>query len=669
LVLAVPAQTVFSAAKDPVAAPLKALKLKDETKRAKAAGALGRLAPKAKAAIPALIETLKDDSEWVQEMASEALQEFGRDAMPFFVKALTHPNGCVRLQVMKLLSPSEKSKVQDKAILRKAVPLLLRALKNKDPAIRKEAVWLLSQSGDKKTIPAIIGLMKSDTLGEVREVAVKSLQEFGPEAKAALPDLRQIVKRKRNDDLAASVLDILGSIGPPSVPLLIEIITSADSDMRYNAVWKLGCMGAGAKPAVPHLVKALDDRNDTVRKGVITALGFIGPDAKPAIPALKRLLRDPVPDVRILAGLSLHEIDPKRLEGIVVITTILRKDKEKRSFAVSALGAFGPKAQSAVPALLRATRHKELQESAIGTLKEIGPAAEQATIAALAEHLLDPDLELRATTLTNLKNLGPRAKNAVPALVNALKDNNEEMRKKAAKALAAVGPGAKAALKALTNSLKDQSVWVRLEAAYALTQIDSNNREGIKVLLTEVESGEKWNSRGHAIELLGGAGARAKIAVPNLIQVLSTMPIGFDPDQEGWLNDARFRAISVLKQLGSAARQAIPACLAALYAEDCFIRDEAAKALQKIGFNPSKEMVTTLIKLLKKKDNTKQRILAAEILEKIGPAAMKAVPALTEALDDRDYCVRFAARKAWKAIQGKQSHARIPGPSAGEEAW
>jgi len=662
LACAVPVHTAFSAAKVPVLALLKALKAKDEPTRAKAAGALGRLAPKAKEAIPALIEALKDKSEWVQEMASEALQEFGQDAMPFFVKALTHPNGRVRLQVMKLLHPSDASEAQDKAILRKALPDLLKALKDKDPDIRKEAIWLLGESGDKKAIPAILILMKTDKEAEVQDAAVECFREFGPEGKAAIPDLKHILITNPTDERRLFLaFKSLESIGSASVPVIVELLNSPDSTIRKNALDSLRSMRGRAQAAVPHLVKALETQDEERRVDIIAVLRDMGPGAKAAIPTLKTLLKSLSTDVRIMASEALHTIDPKTVEGVPVLIKIIQNEQDEgiRWEAAWALGSFGPKAKAGVPALLQALQNKKVHFAAFTALQAIGGTGEKPTLAALVKLLSEPDPELRVTALTSLKELGQRAKNALPSLLTSLQHKSEKVRNAAAMALSAVGPNVPPAVKSLTKSLQDSSVRVRMAAAYALTQIDGNNQEGVKVLLAELKADQKWSIRHRAIELLGGTGHRAKCAIPTLIQVFSTNPVGIDPGEEDSLLSARTSAHSLLREFGPPTRPAIQAYLAALDDENSWICYLAGNSLGYIRPDAAKEVIPALIKRLHHKDPT-NRERAVKILEKMGQDARKAMPALVEALDDRDARVRSAARDAFNAIQRKKPHARRP---------
>ena len=78
----------------------------------------------------------------------------------------------------------------------------------------------------------------------------------------------------------------------------------------------------------------------------------------------------------------------------------------------------------------------------------------------------DEDSSVRSNAAIALGNIGEDAKDAVPALIQALQDQNSEIRYHAAMALGEIGSGAADAVSALIQALQDQDV--RVIAAYAL---------------------------------------------------------------------------------------------------------------------------------------------------------------------------------------------------------
>ena len=95
-----------------------------------------------------------------------------------------------------------------------------------------------------------------------------------------------------------------------------------------------------------------------------------------------------------------------------------------------------------MPVLLTALRDPLLvsvKEPALQALGAMGPAA-KAAVPALTVALTDPDTFLRREAAAALANIGPAAKAASPALMTALQDGDAVVRQLAAAALKKVDP-------------------------------------------------------------------------------------------------------------------------------------------------------------------------------------------------------------------------------------
>jgi HEAT repeat protein len=98
-----------------------------------------------------------------------------------------------------------------------------------------------------------------------------------------------------------------------------------------------------------------------------------------------------------------------------------------------------------------------------------------------------------------LDQIGPDAKDAVPALVEGLKDENINVRRYAAGALGQIGSNAKEAVSALVQALKDNNDVVR---RYEETWLHPKKEDGPSRLRRSI------------VEALGRIGPEAKEAVP-----------------------------------------------------------------------------------------------------------------------------------------------------------
>jgi hypothetical protein len=90
-------------------------------------------------------------------------------------------------------------------------------------------------------------------------------------------------------------------------------------------------------------------------------------------------------------------------------------------------------------------------------------------VAEALQALKDEDWQVRMAAATALEGIGPRARLAVPSLIQALEeDEREDVRQAAAEALGGVGLATSEAISALVSALDDRSDYVRWAAAKAL---------------------------------------------------------------------------------------------------------------------------------------------------------------------------------------------------------
>jgi HEAT repeat protein len=122
---------------------------------------------------------------------------------------------------------------------------------------------------------------------------------------------------------------------------------------------------------------------------------------------------------------------------------------------------------SQVNGLVRRLQSQEadVRISAADALGQIGPEAKEA-VPALIAALKDQEQNVRNFAANTLGQIGPEA---MPALIAALKDQEADVRSYTAMALGGIGPDA---VPPLIAALKDHNVFVRSSAADALRKID-----------------------------------------------------------------------------------------------------------------------------------------------------------------------------------------------------
>lgn len=234
-------------------------------------------------------------------------------------------------------------------------------------------------------------------------------------------------------------MNALVKIGPPAVPVLLEVLKSGDEDLRSTTYWVLERMGL---PAVPNLIKALKREDREIRSLAAYVLGNI--KEKEAVPPLIGLLKD--------------------------------TDLGVRWEAVRALGKIGD--SRAIPALLEilTAKNEGIRVAAVEALGRIargeGRSNEKISLA-LVRALKDENRYVRYAAAGELATLGD--KRAIPVLIEALRDENEEIRWRAAEMLGKIGD--RKTIRALKKASKKESDPGILAAiTIAIEQIKSKQR-------------------------------------------------------------------------------------------------------------------------------------------------------------------------------------------------
>jgi outer membrane protein assembly factor BamB/HEAT repeat protein len=220
----------------------------------------------------------------------------------------------------------------------------------------------------------------------------------------SLPLLRRFLNSD-HEDLHLETFEIIRRIGPPAIPLLLDLLRheqvsfrrfAADAliDLAPDTVWiqsalrralrdedsmvagdaarALGALGKRASPSVGALVKTLSHEDPYVRIYAAEALASIGPKAGAATKELVRALGDPIPGVRWAAGEALASIGPAAQSAVPQLIEALKDEfLYVRICAAEALGSIGPKAQTARKALRAAANDPVLRNEAEWALNRI----------------------------------------------------------------------------------------------------------------------------------------------------------------------------------------------------------------------------------------------------------------------------------------------------------
>src|SRR5262249_11798493 len=183
----------------------------------------------------------------------------------------------------------------------------------------------------------------------------------------------------------------------------------------------------------------LRDGKPQVRRSAAFALGKLGDDAYLALVPLKRILAsDKDAGVREMAAVALGDIvtelraGPQTWEDLGgTLERALGEDSDPRvrRGAAYALGAFGPLAASASPALQKALKHDDpaVRQNAAWALGRIGSEVAESAVEDLCQLLKDKDALVRRDAAAALGAIGrPRAKAAARPLLELAGSETEE---------------------------------------------------------------------------------------------------------------------------------------------------------------------------------------------------------------------------------------------------
>ena len=212
---------------------------------------------------------------------------------------------------------------------------------------------------------------------KVRAAAENALVRGAP---GSLPLLRRLLDRP-NDDLHAVTFTVIQRIGPPAIPLLVDLLRDQRFAIRRSAVDELIDLAPRTQWVQPALRRALGDEDSTVAGDAARALGALGYRASPSVGALVKTLSHEDPYVRIYAAEALASIGPKAAAATRDLAKALGDATPGvRWAACEALAGIGPAAVAAVPQLIDALDDEFLYVRifAAGALGSIGPKAENA---------------------------------------------------------------------------------------------------------------------------------------------------------------------------------------------------------------------------------------------------------------------------------------------------
>ena len=238
-----------------------------------------------------------------------------------------------------------------------------------DPKVRATAEAALVQEA-RRSLPLLRRFLDPGH-EDLHVVTFEIIRRIGPPAIPLLVDLL----RHESDSIRRSAVDVLIDFAPDTEwiqPALRRALRDEDSTVAGDAARALGALGKRASPSVGALVNTLSHEDPYVRIYAAEALASIGPNAGAATKDLARALGDPIPGVRWAAGEALAGIGPAAQSAVPQLIEALKDEfLYVRICAATALGSIGPKAQRAREALRASANDPALRNQAEWALNRI----------------------------------------------------------------------------------------------------------------------------------------------------------------------------------------------------------------------------------------------------------------------------------------------------------
>ena len=186
------------------------------------------------------------------------------------------------------------------------------------------------------------------------------------------------------------------------------------------------------------MITALGSQNNQEVEKAIEDISDLGPKGAPAVPAMEKLLTSSDPHLRAHAAIALGGMGKAAMPAAVALAKLITDDDaDVRHAALDALAEIKPGPEMTVPLLVQALQDKDdaVIRRSLHALAERGAAI----VPAMVEAMKDDRTEFYA--LLVLHEIGPEAKDAVPAICKLIKEKNEPyQRQEAAMTLGMIGP-------------------------------------------------------------------------------------------------------------------------------------------------------------------------------------------------------------------------------------
>ncbi len=357
----------------------------------------------------------------------------------------------------------------------------------------------------------------------------------------------------------------------------------------------------------------------------------------------------------------------------ILIQQLDHQDAAERVHAVLELGRRGHvEGARTAQALIRSAADVDttVREWAVWALGEVAPSGE-GVVEALHNALADVSPRVRAGAAIQLERQGPNPAR-LSTYIDALADESETVRRTLTRLIAKLAPSSPRAIRALAALLDSEDATVRQIATRGLSelgraafpqvaeQLEHASSKGRSICARLVAELDKDAAAEVLLQALHVERDAARMDVLRAIAKLGSRAAPARTAIAGYLKDpepgVREQAIHALAAAATDQHAPAEPLAARLSDPESTVRRAAALALGKVASelgnrSALRSAVLPLALALEDADGEVQTF-AAWALEKLGPIAIAAIPALENALDAEQLLLRRSAAWALESIRG-----------------
>ncbi len=481
-----------------------------------------------------------------------------------------------------------------------------RETATRSDARRSEAYEALRKMGT-NAVPYLIKMAL--TTGEDSAVR-KAFGEFLDD----LPESWHQYRFVGREEIRQEAVSVIRNIKPPANMLLARLpkVLGQTNSLQYRAAISiLSCAGEGREMLVPYFAKALQTSDPYTKRTAVQFLQQAGPKATAAVPDL-----------------------------ILLLQTTDRTNYLHMESAFT-LGSIGSNASSALP-LLRTAFEQETNwvfrcclAAALCRIDAGETNALSYLIGNLSERA-DPN-RLRWPA-SRLRFIGPNAKSAIPALVEALTVTNLEVWTGILDSLKEIGASPDLFMSKLTAKLKSEDEKSRFVAAARILAIAPADTEAQWVMTELVRSHSEYEHT--AIVHLAATGTNAHLAIPAILETLNGSNV------LSWVQVPK-----ALVRIGVPKELFLPKLKEKLKSSDDLIRLKISEEI--LAISPGdRDALQTLVDCIKRQ--SKYTRYALDVLGEAGPATQETIAVVREQLKSKERGVRWSAAHALKKIESRK---------------